>query len=95
MRIYPGADGKFKFYEDENDNYNYEKGKYAVFNMKWNNKLQELTISDRKGTFKGMVKQRSFNIVLVKKGHGINSAITTDADKSINYDGKAIVVKFK
>ena len=95
LRIYPGADGEFKFYEDENDNYNYEKGNYAVFNMKWNDKLQELTLSDRKGTFKGMVKQRAFNIVLVKKGHGINSAITTDADKSITYDGKAIVVKFK
>jgi hypothetical protein len=26
IRIYPGANGKFVLYEDENDNYNYEKG---------------------------------------------------------------------
>jgi len=29
LRIYPGADGSFTLYEDENDNYNYEKGMYA------------------------------------------------------------------
>ena len=26
IRVYPGADGSFVLYEDENDNYNYEKG---------------------------------------------------------------------
>ena len=26
LRIYRGADGDFTLYEDENDNYNYEKG---------------------------------------------------------------------
>ena len=26
IRIYPGTDGEFTLYEDENDNYNYEKG---------------------------------------------------------------------
>jgi alpha-D-xyloside xylohydrolase len=26
LRIYPGADGAFTLYEDENDNYNYESG---------------------------------------------------------------------
>lgn len=25
VRIYPGADGEFTLYEDEDDNYNYEK----------------------------------------------------------------------
>lgn len=25
IRIYPGADGEFTLYEDEGDNYNYEK----------------------------------------------------------------------
>lgn len=25
IRIYPGADGTFTLYEDENDNYNYER----------------------------------------------------------------------
>ena len=30
LRVYTGADGKFTIYEDEGDNYNYEKGTYAT-----------------------------------------------------------------
>lgn len=28
IRIYPGGDGQFTLYNDEGNNYNYEKGKY-------------------------------------------------------------------
>ena len=31
----PGADGNFTLYEDENDNYNYEKGLYATISLHW------------------------------------------------------------
>ena len=57
LRIYPGADGTFELYEDENDNYNYEKGKYALIPFSWNDKTKTLTISDRKGEFDGMLKK--------------------------------------
>jgi alpha-D-xyloside xylohydrolase len=30
IRVYEGADGEFVLYEDENDNYNYEKGAYST-----------------------------------------------------------------
>ena len=30
IRVYPGANGSFVLYEDENDNYDYEKGAYAT-----------------------------------------------------------------
>ncbi|HEY4198069.1 MAG TPA: DUF5110 domain-containing protein, partial [Mucilaginibacter sp.] len=93
LRIYPGADGQFKFYEDENDNYNYEKGQYATFTLKWNDQQHILTISDTKGSFPGMLKQRTFNIVLVIREHGSNSNITAKADKSVKYKGKAMSVK--
>lgn len=93
LRIYPGADGEFKFYEDENDNYNYEKGKFATFTFKWNDKLHQLTISDRKGAFAGMPQSQAFHIVLVKPGHGANIDITAKADKIVNYQGRAISVK--
>ncbi|WP_321335442.1 TIM-barrel domain-containing protein [uncultured Bacteroides sp.] len=35
--IYPGTNGEFTLYEDENDNYNYEKGGFFTILMKWNN----------------------------------------------------------
>jgi len=91
LRIYPGADGEFKFYEDENDNYNYEKGISSTFTVKWDDKLHKLSFSDRKGSFPGMVKKRTFNIVMVGKDHGTNTGISK-ADKTINYDGKAATV---
>ncbi len=95
LRIYPGANGEFKFYEDENDNYNYEKGHSAAISFKWNDRLKELSISDRKGIFAGMMKRHKFNIVLVKQEHGANSEITGNPDKIINYEGKAITLKLK
>src|SRR3569833_2849541 len=70
LRIYPGADGSFTMYEDENDNYNYERGAYATFRITWKDKTRQLTISDAKGNFHGMITHRSFNVVLVNKGQG-------------------------
>ncbi|MDP9047775.1 MAG: DUF4968 domain-containing protein [Bacteroidota bacterium] len=92
LRIYPGADGSFKFYEDENDNYNYEKGQRATFTLTWNDKVHTLSISGTKGNFPGMLKQRTFNVVLVKGKHGSNTGITDKADKIVKYTGKALSV---
>jgi len=93
LRIYPGADGKFTIYEDENDNYNYEKGLFATFTVNWNDKLHQLSISDTKGHFPGMLKSRTFNVVIVNGAHGSNVDLTANADKKVKYNGKAIVVK--
>ena len=56
IRIYPGADGEFTLYEDENDNYNYEKGIYSTITFTWDDAKKELTINDRKGSFPRNVK---------------------------------------
>jgi alpha-D-xyloside xylohydrolase len=93
LRIYPGADAKFTLYEDENDNYNYEKGIYATITFYWNDKKQELTISDRKGSFPGMLTKRQFKIILVREGHGTGIEMTKNPDKVILYEGKKLTVK--
>ena len=36
IRVYEGANGEFTLYEDENDNYNYEKGVYSTITFTWN-----------------------------------------------------------
>ena len=64
LRIYPGADGTFTLYEDEGDNYNYEKGVFATIPFQWNDKNRTLTIGDRKGTYPGMLQARRFIVVL-------------------------------
>jgi len=93
IRVYKGANAKFDLYEDEGDNYNYEKGKYSTISFHWNEKAQSLTIGDKKGNYQGSLKKRIFNVVLVEenKGFGIN----TDAvGKNVSYQGKQIKLSF-
>lgn len=93
MRIYEGADGTFTLYEDENDNYNYEKGMYSTITFKWDDAKKTLTIGDRKGSFPGMLKERTFHLLRVSREKGIGMIPATGFDKSINYRGEKIVVK--
>lgn len=93
IRVYPGSNGEFTLYEDENDNYNYEKGAYSTITFKWNDKAQTLTIGKRNGSFKGMIATRIFNIVLVGANKGTGSEPSTSFDKKLTYNGKAIAVK--
>ncbi len=94
LRIYRGADGNFTLYEDENDNYDYEKGIYSTIQFKWNDAENELIIGPRKGIFPGMLKSRTFNAVLVSKDHGTGLDISKSFDKVIKYSGKEVRVKF-
>lgn len=94
LRIYPGADAEFNLHEDENDNYDYEKGLYTEIKFYWNENAHELTIDKRKGHFPGMLKGRRFKIVLVKQGHGSGANLTMNVDKVIQYNGEKVQVKF-
>ena len=93
IRIYPGADGEFTLYEDENDNYNYEKGIYSIITFRWDDAKKELTINDRRGSFPGMLIERKFNIVAVGKNKGIGTNSVDKFDKMITYKGKKVIVK--
>lgn len=93
IRIYRGADGKFVLYEDENDNYNYEKGMYATIAFEWNDKNNTLTIGQRNGKFPGMLNSRTFNIVLVDTVNGTGDKPAASVTKSLKYSGKTLKVK--
>ncbi|MEJ2055507.1 MAG: DUF5110 domain-containing protein, partial [Calditrichaceae bacterium] len=86
------ANGEFVLYEDENDNYNYENGKYSTISFTWNDVKHELTISDRKGSFSGMLKERKFKIVKVafKNGTGIDTV--NKYDKIVTYNGSKVII---
>jgi len=92
LRIYAGADGKFELYEDENDNYNYEKGKYATISFEWKDAERTLIIGSRKGEFEGMLKNRRFNIILVKPNQGVGLEPATRFDKEIIYEGREMKI---
>jgi alpha-D-xyloside xylohydrolase len=84
IRVYEGANGQFTLYEDENDNYNYEKGAYSTINFSWDDTKKVLTISDRIGEFPGMLTERKFNIVFVS---------SDNHNQKVIYNGKKVVIQ--
>ena len=92
VRIYPGADGHFTLYEDENDNDNYEKGAFATITFEWDDSHRTLTIADRHGSFPGMLNSRRFNIVLVRAQHGTGIGICPNPDRTTTYTGTKLKV---
>lgn len=92
IRIYPGANGQFVLYEDENDNYNYEKGLYSTIRFLWNDVKKELTIYSRKGSFPGMLPERKFNLLLMNEKNGA-AAGTEKKVKQVFYTGKTVIIK--
>ena len=68
LYVYQGADGEFTLYEDEGVNYNYEKGMYAMIPMEYDDETRTLTIGERKGSFPGMLEERTFTVDINAKG---------------------------
>jgi len=93
IRVYKGADGKFDLYEDEGNNYNYEKGKYATISFIWNEKLQTLTIDERQGNFPGCLMNRVFNLVFVNESNGFGIYQNDRMSRIVTYNGKRIKIK--
>ena len=80
--VYPGSNAVFTLYEDEGDNYNYERGVYSTITMKWNDSQRTFTVEARQGQFPGMLQNRKFNIRIAG----------TEAVKTVDYNGFAVSV---
>ena len=93
LRIFPGANGDFVLYEDAGDNYDYERGAHSLIPIHWDEKARRLTIEDRRGIFPGMLEHRTFHAVIVREGHGTGLAPSSQADATIEYQGKATSVR--
>ena len=91
--VYAGKNGSFSLYEDENLNYNYEKGAFSTIGFSYNDSTKTLSIGNRKGSFNGMIKERNFNIILVDSNHSIGIDGTSNNIKTIKYTGKNTNIK--
>jgi len=94
LRIYTGADADFTLYEDENDNYNYEKGVYSLIPIHWNETKKILTIGRRKGEFPGMLDKRVFKIVIVHDNFGVGGTEVDKPSSEVVYSGESLKVRF-
>jgi len=93
VRVYPGADGKFTLYEDDNETYTYEKGQSARYDLNWNDATRTLTVGPRRGAFVGMVKQRKLKIVVIGAA-GASALRPLSTDRTVLYSGRALTLRF-
>ena len=93
LYVYAGQDGAFELYEDEGTNYNYEQGKYATIDIRYDDATRTVSIGKRNGAFNGMLKQRRFNIVLITKENPKPLNLQNPEGIMVDYNGKAVNVK--
>lgn len=94
LYVYKGKDGIFNLYEDEGTNYNYEHDAFATIRFKYNEAEETLTIGERQGSFKGMLKDRTFTVIPVSKNHP--KPFEFDAKGIyVNYNGETQVISLK
>ena len=92
LYVYAGRNGEFQLYEDEGTNYNYEKGKFATIDIRYDDASKTVTFGKCQGSFNGMLKSRTFNVVLVTKDNAQPLDFNAKG-KSVTYSGKAVSVK--
>lgn len=93
LYVYTGKDGQFTLYEDEDTNYNYEKGQYTAIPITYNETAKTLTIGERKGRFPGMMNKRTFRIIWISPGRPKALDFNQKAAKEVTYSGKAVTIK--
>jgi alpha-D-xyloside xylohydrolase len=93
--VYTGNNASFNLYEDEDTNYNYEKGMFATIQIDYNEDDRSLTINDRKGEFPGMLQKRIFNIIWITKSREKNLDFDQQTDERVLYGGEKQVLRMK
>lgn len=92
LYVYRGRNGSFTLYEDEGENYNYEKGDYSTISFDYDDAKGVLTISEREGQFDGMLKDRTFVIIPVSK-ESPQAFLSDTSGQNIKYVGKELTIK--
>jgi alpha-D-xyloside xylohydrolase len=92
LYVYQGANGSFTLYEDQGTTYDYEKGAFSEIPMTWNEAAKTLTLGARKGSFPGMLQQRTFQIVVISKSQPTGFSFEPKPVKTVKYSGSAVKV---
>ena len=83
IRIYCGADGAFTLYEDAGDNYDYERGEFALVDFSWDDTRSELTIGARQGNYSSLVSRREYRLVFISNGGRKTKTVQYAGEKTV------------
>ncbi|MFC0470161.1 TIM-barrel domain-containing protein [Halalkalibacter kiskunsagensis] len=92
LKVYKGEDGSFTLYEDEGDNYNYEKGEFSTILIRWEDEENRLVIEKRQGSFHGMKSTKELVITLI---NGREDRISSSYNqRKVIYNGEQMIIQF-
>jgi alpha-D-xyloside xylohydrolase len=95
LYVYTGKDASFDLYEDEDLNYNYEKGAFGIIPFRYIEQSRTLIIEERKGSFPGMLSERSFNVIEVSKDKPAGLNFAAKPDRIIKYNGQKVTLNLQ
>lgn len=90
--VYTGKDAQFNLYEDDGLTYDYEKGKYAVTEITYEESTGRLSISAPKGSFPGMLKTRTFSITWINPTHPKQLDLNLLQGELVKYKGQGVTI---
>lgn len=95
LLVYQGADGKFDLYEDDGASLAYTKGNYSIIPLRYDESSKTLTIGARKGSYKGMISNRNFEVVVIGTGSKQGFDSKMKVTKKVKYSGKLINIQLR
>lgn len=92
VRVYPGTDGSFTLFEDDGKSRGYQAGKASTIEFTYHDAASTLVVGQRRGSFNGMLEERTLRVVLVRegKGNGLEPEVTPDS--VVVYTGDEMII---
>jgi alpha-D-xyloside xylohydrolase len=88
LYVYTGRNADFTLYEDEDTNYNYEKGDFSLIPLHFDEATGRLNIGRREGSFPGMLYKRTFRVIFVCPTKAASVDAPTRSAIHITYNGQ-------
>eukprot|EP01060_Flectonema_neradi_P041169 TRINITY_DN9672_c0_g1_i2.p1 TRINITY_DN9672_c0_g1~~TRINITY_DN9672_c0_g1_i2.p1 ORF type:complete len:856 (+),score=192.94 TRINITY_DN9672_c0_g1_i2:108-2675(+) len=95
VRIYRDSDATFTLFEDDGKSPSMEPNhQFSEITFTWSETNEQLTISDRVGSFPGMLTNRTLNVVIVNENYGTGVEPTLTPNKTVTYTGSKVNILF-
>jgi alpha-D-xyloside xylohydrolase len=94
LYVYAGAAGQFSLYEDDGSTYDYERRQFSRIPVSWNDATRTFSVGRREGSFAGMVRDRTINVVLVSPDKATGYTAAPAISGALAYRGDRVQAKF-
>ncbi|MBN1951011.1 MAG: DUF4968 domain-containing protein [Bacteroidales bacterium] len=91
--VYAGADANLELYEDENLNYDYEKGEFSRLPISYSEADKVINLGAKKGDFDGALDSRKVRVVSVSQDHPVGFVMEINAPFTEEYTGEEVKIK--